>query len=153
MYCFFQANQQLTEIFRYSGKEPFAGLPVIVCGDFYQLAPVKFLPVYSSAISVKDFLALDLRKKLQMVELTEVIGQKGDHDFIRILKIIREGNVDEDVEHTLKARFSETKSCAVHMLAENKPVKRHNEIQVNNLDSQLVCIEAIDEFLKNTNVK
>ena len=32
---FFQVNQRLTEIFRYSGKEPFAGLPVIVCGDFY----------------------------------------------------------------------------------------------------------------------
>ena len=29
------------------------------------------------------------------------------------------------------------------MFAENKPVKRHNETQLNNLDSQLVCIEAI----------
>ena len=31
---FFQVNKRLTEIFRYSGKEPFAQLPVIVCGDF-----------------------------------------------------------------------------------------------------------------------
>ena len=30
---FFQVNQRLTEIFRYSGKEPFAGLPYTVCGD------------------------------------------------------------------------------------------------------------------------
>ena len=37
----FQVNQQLNEIFRYSGKEPIAGPPVIVCGDFYQLPPVK----------------------------------------------------------------------------------------------------------------
>ena len=38
------------------------------------------------------------------------------------------------------------------MFAENKPVKRHNETQLNNLDSQLVCIEAIYEFTKNINV-
>ena len=38
---FFQVNELLTKIFRYSGKEPFAGLPVIFCGDFYQLPPVK----------------------------------------------------------------------------------------------------------------
>ena len=49
----------------------------------------------------------------------------------------------------------ETKSNpehAVHMFAENKPVKRHNETQLNNLDSQLVRIEAIDELPKNINV-
>ena len=106
---FFQVNQRLTEIFRYSGKEPFAGLPVIACGDFYQLPPVKGSPVYSTATSIKGFLALDLWKKFQMVELTEVMHQRGDHDFIRVLNKITEGNIDEDVEHTLNARFLETK--------------------------------------------
>ena len=148
----FQVNQRLTEIVRYSGKEPFAGLPVIVLSDFYQLPPEKGSPVYSSATSVKGFLALDLWKKFQMVELTELKRQRGDHDFIRVLNKIRKGNIDEDLEHTLKARYLETKSYpehAVHMFAENKPVKRHHETQLNNLDSQLVCIEAIDELPKN----
>ena len=40
----------------------------------------------------------------------------------------------------------------MHMFAENKPVKRHNETQWNYLDSRLVCIEAIDKFPKNINV-
>ena len=56
-----------------------------MCGDFYQLPPAKSLPVYSSATSTKAFLALDLWKKFQMVELTEVMRQRGDHDFIRVL--------------------------------------------------------------------
>ena len=102
---FFQVNLRLTEIFRYSGKEPFAGLPVIVCSDFYQLPPVKGSPIHSRTTSVKGFLALDLWKKFQMVELTEVTRQRGDRDFIWVLNKIREGNIDEDVAHNLKARF------------------------------------------------
>ena len=43
---FYQVNQRLNEIFGYSGNEPFAGHPVIVCGDFFLL---KGLPVYSRA--------------------------------------------------------------------------------------------------------
>ena len=35
--------------------------------------------------------------------------QRGDHDFIRVLNKIREGNINEDVEHALKARFLATK--------------------------------------------
>ena len=80
-----------------------------MCRDFYQLPPVKCPPVYSSATSIKCFLALDLRKKFQMVELTEVMGQRGDHDLIRVLNKIGEKNIDEVVEHTLKARFLETR--------------------------------------------
>ena len=40
-------------------------------------------------------------KKLQMVEVTEVMRQRGDHDFIRVINKIRVGNIDEDVENTL----------------------------------------------------
>ena len=45
---------------------------------FSQLPPVKGLSVYSGAASVKGFIALDLWRKFQMVELTEVIRQRGD---------------------------------------------------------------------------
>ena len=37
----------------------------------------------------------------------------------------------------------------MHMFAENKPFKKHNETHLNNLDSQLVCIDANDEFPRN----
>ena len=72
-----------------------------------------------------------------MVDLTNVMRQRGDHDFIRVPNKIREVKIDEDVEHTLKTRFLETKSYlehAVHIFAENKPIKRHNETQLNKLD-------------------
>ena len=105
-----------------------------MCGDFYQLPPVKRLPVYSRATSIKGFLALDLWKKFQMVELTEVMCQRGDYDLFRVLNKIRERNIDEDVGHTLKARLLETKSYpehAVHVFAEQK-INQLNDIMKLN---------------------
>ena len=117
---FYQVNQRLNEIIWYSGNEPFAGLPAIVCTDFFQLPPVKGLPVYSSASSI---IALDLWRKFQMVELTEVMRQRGDFEFISLLIKIREGEIDDHVENTLKSRFLKKISFpqhVVHMFAENK---------------------------------
>ena len=88
---FYQVSQRLNEIFGYSGNEPFAGFPVIVCGDFFQLPAVKGLPVYSSAASIKGFIALHLWRKFQMAELTEVMHRKGHFEFKSLLNKIREG--------------------------------------------------------------
>ena len=75
---FYQVNQRLNELFRYSGNEPFAVLPVIVCGDVFQLPLVKGLPLYNSAASIKGFITLALWRKFQTVELTEVMHRRGD---------------------------------------------------------------------------
>ena len=123
---FFQVNQRLNETFENSGEEPFAGLPVIVYGDFYQLPAVKGSPIYSSVTSIKDFLPLDMWKKFQMEELTEVMQQRGDYEFLRVLNKSREGIICEGVERTLKLRFLDKTSYpkyVVLMFAENKPVK------------------------------
>ena len=135
---FYQVNQRLSKISEFSGNEPFARLPVIVCDDFFQLPPVKGLPVYSSAASIKGFIALDLWRKFQMVELTEVMRQRGDFEFISLLNKIREGEIDDHVENILKSRFLKEKSFpqhVVHMFAENKLAKEHNETQLNTLDT------------------
>ena len=45
-------------------------MSVIVCGDFYQLPPVRGLPLYSSTASIKGLIILDLWHKFKMAELT-----------------------------------------------------------------------------------
>ena len=72
---FYQINQRLNEIFGYSGNEPFSELSFILFCDFFQLPLVKDLPVYTSAASIKGFIALDLWRKFQIVELTEIMRQ------------------------------------------------------------------------------
>ena len=84
-----------------------------------------------------------------MVELTEVMRQGGDFEFISLLNKIREGEINDHFENTLKSRFLKEKSFphyVVHIFAENKPAKEHNETQLNTLDTQLILIDAIDEI-------
>ena len=72
---FWQLIQKLQEIFGCK-TEPFAGLPVIVCGDLYQLPPVNGTPIFNSKSSVIGILTQNLWKMFRMVELTEVMRQR-----------------------------------------------------------------------------
>ena len=45
-----------------------------------------------------------------MVELTEVMRQRGDFEFISLLNKIRKEEIDDHVENTLKSHFLKEKS-------------------------------------------
>ena len=78
--------------------------------------------------------------------------QRGDFEFVSLLNKIREAEIDDNVENTLKSRFLKETSLpqhVVHMFAENKPAKEHNETQLNTFDTQLILIDAIDEIPKD----
>ena len=73
-----------------------------------------------------------------MIELTEAALQRGDFEFIRLLNKIREREINDHVENTFKLCFLKEKSFpehVVHMFAENKPAKEHNEIPKNIVPS------------------
>ena len=70
---FYQVHQRLNEIFGVSTDLPLAGLPVLVCGDLYQLPPVKGAPIYSSTDNIKVYLSLELWNNFKIIELTEVM--------------------------------------------------------------------------------
>ena len=58
---FYKIHVRLTEIFGSKANEPFAGIPVLVCGDLYQLPPVKGRPIFSvSDCSIERLLSYDL---------------------------------------------------------------------------------------------
>ena len=91
---FYQVHQRLNDIFGVSTDLPFAGLPVLVCGDLYQLPPVKGAPIYSRTDNIKGYLSLELWNNFKVVELTDVMRQRGDLEFISFLNKIRVGIVD-----------------------------------------------------------
>ena len=128
----------------------FAGLPVLVCGDLYQLPLVKGAPIYSSADNIKGYLSLELWNNFKVVELTEVMRHRGDLEFISFLNKIRFGIVDYKGEKISLSRFiakdnTEYPKHALHMFAENKPSVDCNELMLNKILEEVISINAIDE--------
>ena len=85
----------------------FAVLSVMTIADLLQLPPVrgKFIfSQFSDKGSMKHLLGLQLWHLFQYAELTEVTRQN-DKLFIDLLHKVRVGNIDDDLEHLLKARL------------------------------------------------
>lgn len=154
-----QVHQRLLEIFNES-QVAFAGKSVILCGDLYQLPPVgaKSLYILDNNINViNGMLSLDLWRKFKLAELTQVMRQRNEFEFVEILNKVRIGEIDEHVEKKLKSRFISQDDPsyphkALHIFAENNPVQAHNMKMLNTISSSLVTIPAIDDIPKNCKV-
>ena len=143
-------HQWLVEVFSCSPDIPFAGIPVIACGDFYQLPPIQQRSVYGKF----DDVMLNIShcwRLFKIAELTEVMRQRGDQELIKLLNNIRTGNITEKDENILKSKFIEKSDhnyCneAFHMWAENDPVEKHNKKILASLPGAEYMISAIDKI-------
>ena len=121
-------------------EKAFAGLSDLTVADLFQLPPVRgqlIFSQFSDENSMKHLLGLQLWHLFQYAELTEVIRQN-DQLFIDLLNKVRVGNIDDEVETLLNARFIHESDenypvDALHMYAENEPAVKRNEAVLNNL--------------------
>ena len=123
-------------------------------GDFLQLPPVRGKPIYV-CVGEHDKIGRPLRLNLwhmfQLAELTKVMRQKGNAEFINLLNKIRIGDIDADVQQKLKARFvNETAhnypQNAVHMFAESYATVVHNKKVLDTMPGELHRVNAIDNI-------
>ena len=148
---FYQVHQRLNEILGCATELPFAGLPVLVCGDLYQLPPVKGTPIYCNTGNRRGSFSLELWRGFKIVELTEVMRKQGDYEFISLLNKIRVGAVDDEAEKLLKSRFVAKDDLfypkrTVHMFAEDSPVVDYNELMLNEIDGQTISLSPTDDI-------
>ena len=95
---FYQVHSRLIEVFDCKTNMSF-GTPIIVCGDLYQLPPVKGVSIYLLKDDRLETIgSYYLWSIFSWIELTEVMRQKDDLGLIQLLNKIRVGNFDEDVE-------------------------------------------------------
>ena len=100
---------------------------------------------------MKHLLGLQLWHLFKYAELTEVVRQN-DKVFIDFLNKVRDGNIDDDAEKLLKARFISDENYpkdALHMYAENEPAMERNEAVLNDLPGELYIVEADDKVPDN----
>jgi ATP-dependent exoDNAse (exonuclease V) alpha subunit len=126
--------EKVTRLARQSW-EPFGGLQVIFCGDFFQLPPVA-----KSNEPPPDFVyksAAWQNMKLRICYLHEQFRQ-GDQELLRILNAIREDKVDDSVINSLRncrttAFAPNTLSRFVRLYSHNPDVDSENQRELEKL--------------------
>ena len=136
-------------------KKTFGGISVIVIGDLLQLQPVGEGWVFSDLNKGISSLAPNLWKELfYMHELTDIMRQKDDMDFARLLNRLRENKITENDLSILESRIIKENdhlypSGATHLFISNKLVDDHNKEIIRNLQTQKVTIKAFDVVQAN----
>ena len=142
-------HERLKQIFQTPDSMLFAGISVIMFGDFYQLPPVKGKPVFSPFKN--DLLNLSHPwENFRMIELVDLMLQQQDIAFSELLSRVRVGKPNDNDLNMLCMRAIEKTDenyphNAIHIYAENAPVDEHNRCRLQLLDRQAVTLIAHDE--------
>ena len=122
----------------------FGGVSILAVGDLYQLPPVGQAALFST---VSDSYAQLYGSgslwfdKFQMIELTEVMRQRGDSPFSELLCRVRTNSCTTDDIETLKSREISCDAVnyptqALHVYRLNVDVDSRNALMLDNLAPQ-----------------
>ena len=128
-------------------------------GEMFMMIPEKVFPSLS-VMTVAELLQLPLvRGKFLLSQFSgkdsyQKVVMQNDTLFIDLLNKARVGDIDDDVEKLLKARFiyeygENYPKDAWHMIAENEPAIKRNEAVLSDLPGELYTIEASDKIPDN----
>ena len=137
-----------------TGKdETFGGVSVIVVGDLNQLPPVMdspiFLPPKTSNLQVFAESNL-LWEEFRMYQLTEIMRQKEEKEFITALNGIAVGEISNEIKELLKTRMVEEATVpprVIRLYTDNKSVDAHNEKVIVGFPGDIIFSVAKDEVL------
>ena len=150
--CLLHIHKRLCEIFGCSESQPFANLSIIVVGDYLQLPPIKIPQIFEPYNNgFGNF--LNLWSLFVMAELTEVMRQKGDENFVNILNNIRIGKCSEDNVKQLQMRkipIENVHPDATLLFTENSLKDDYNASKIGQLNHLEIKIESIDVFPDST---
>ena len=143
-------NHRLQEVF--ASKQPFGGLSVIAIGDLYQLKPVMDSWIFQDLSEDYGPLCMNLWRDLfQVYELTEIMRQKEDEHFAKLLNRLREGNHTQEDIDILKTRLVDGTSLHIErpdipfLFTTNAEVDRFNSAAYESKDIAQKCsVNAID---------
>ena len=149
-----EINQRLQQIKRAPINSIFGGVSILAVGDFYQLPPVSQSPLYhritqgyaqfygSGSLWIDQF---------QMVELAEIMRQRGDLLFCELLCRVRTASCTPADIATLKSRQITTDdpdypTHALHVYKFNADVDKKNSEMLNILPEEVVTytVKAYD---------
>lgn len=138
-------------------NKPFGGISVLVVGDFYQLPPVMDSPIFKipKGNEIHEFLDYNpLWDLFQIFELTEIMRQRDQKQFVHALNSLVTGKMTEDDINLISSRQvseSDVPQDAIRFFAENKNVELYNDKKINSHPGQQYISEAKDIILGKVN--
>lgn len=149
----FHKINELAKLLRKS-KQPFGGIQMVCCGDFFQLPPVG-----NGVIRTKFCFETEAWKSImkRTIVLTTVFRQRGDTRLIDMLNSLREGDLDEGIvkEFTkLNRKVHYTDGIEPTELYPTRiEVKNANNYKLQQLPSKSVMFNASDSSKDEFSVK
>lgn len=140
-----KVNLRLNQILKpLSSTATFGNIPVIVLGDYYQLAPVCASPLL---FHDPGSLSPSLWDQFSIYTLTEIMRQKDDLDFALLLNRIRtltkEDQITQEDEHQLIQRCSTKYNpdpTVLRLYATNKEVDEYNKKRMTAFTSTITLV-------------
>jgi len=144
-------HQRLQAIMSLPASVPFGGVSILAVGDLMQLSPVCDRNIYDHPKDPYYALADLWNSNFSVVELTEIMRQKGDQQFAEMLSRIRLGTMTQADIILLKSR--EITDCddndSIHLYATNRQVNSYNDKRLNSLPTPLRVFESKDKLPDN----
>ena len=139
-----EIHKRLQQIKGVSDDAVFGGVSILAVGDLYQLPPVGQAALFSTVsdsyaqLYGSGSLWVD---KFQMIELTEVMRQRGDSPFSELLCRVRTNSCTSDDIDTLKSREISCDAVnyptqSLHVYRLNVDVDSRNALMLDNLAPQ-----------------
>ena len=151
-----EIHRRLQQIKGVSPDVLFGGVSILAVGDLYQLPPVGQPAVFDRVADpyVQFYASGSLwQEEFEMIELTEVMRQKGASGFIELLGKVRTGSCTEEDLQVLQSRVITTDSVdypsdALHVYRLNVDVDKRNEEMLKKLaaNNQQYCIASCDSI-------
>jgi ATP-dependent DNA helicase PIF1 len=144
----FEALDAIGRTVRGNRHEPFGGLQLLLCGDFFQLPPISLRWGGGFAFEAPAW----RKAHIQTIELKTVVRQSGDLEFVRILGQVRLGACPSFVTQALAACHLSKKPLPTDgiiptkLYCTNKNVDAENTLELNQLAGRPVSYPAKDDF-------
>ena len=142
---------RLQQIKGTSDTSYFGNVSILAVGDFFQLPPIS--PPTPLCFPHKEILKDLWNSLFQKVELTEIMRQRNDAVFAKMLNRLRVKKRNEPLEETdmkllesrtVKENVLTAPPDALHMFYLNDDVEKHNDIKINSLDTEKYTVKALD---------
>jgi len=146
-----QIHERLQAITGIPSNVPFGGVSILAVGDLQQLLPVGGRAIYNLPYGIDCSIFADLwNSHFFVIELTEIMRQRGDANFASLISRIRVGKVTNNDIELLKTRVItediDNNVSYLHLFPTNRQVDSYNNKLLSKLSTPMRTFSAIDKL-------